>query len=391
MLKIQEYISCFDSVEEAVEWLSIKFGIETYADLDGNTLLMPGENYDIDSSIASEANYMVLDKDGNLLAKSWDIPRTVNNPLNVPCSFSTGNPGTAYEIPDGEIVVFYEDKGGLKIATRDSADDSWYYKNFEDSVFTVGNEVIAHLNRVFDDWTVPFENIHKSMCLTMMYSSEVTNNINPSEGHQVRLIGAFNRDTYEELSPRDLVAMATGMQVLGPELREYNGYRSLAKHIHSLDVHSRGLMLVSYTGGRLFLRNRIYDAIIKAEGKRDVDSITEVFGSCTNTKEMKKVSELRPRYNRVYWLMEKTRWKIEQEMKELWEVNRNKSRSDFDAAVKMHPLGKELSTVRAKDYFSIHALREIESIAENLSPIVLSSIAKTKYGSKFEEKFKRVT
>jgi len=389
MLKIQEFISCFDNTSEAYKYLRSNLNIDVSAHiLEDNgikhdvVLLKPGRRADLTDPLVREAHCLILDSDdAEVLAKAWDRPYIASMAENLPSDFNLTK-AVCEEVPDGELVVIYNIGGTWFIGTGESVDGMNYLAvGLGLSTFTYDSAVKKHLRRNSASWDSLLKNMNPLMCFVFNFVSPSANSVMPILSSKLYLTGVINLENGREVSVPGLNTMANNVGFTRPSWNEINGASSLAQRIFSMRALAPGLMLRDRNNHRVFIPNPIHKAVkcAKEAGDRILPThIVKILQACRDRADVMTVATAYDSYAPMLEMLYRVRKDLIEELIMLWSVARHKvSAADFAAEVEHHPLKHLLFMCRNDE------LVDLKSEVNALKPIKLTRIAKNKWEKEY--------
>jgi hypothetical protein len=385
MLKIQEFINCFDSVQEAGIYLNRELGIDMIArplnDDKALYLFKAGQHSDMKNPLVRETNCLVLDSEGKLCAKAWDHPFVAHKPNEIPSEFGFGRDNSGCELSDGTIVVAYNVDDEWYIGTANDPEAQDHFPGFSLPGFTFEHEVKALLNRrAKGKWTDFFKGVAKDLCLVFNYVNPYIDTVMPQTAQSLYFMGAIDKLTGTEVPTSTADSLATMIGFTVPNKFNTNGFASLTPRLQSMRALSPGLMLKDNNDQRLVIVNPIYKAVKSAKdaGERcQPVHIAKIIQICRDKGDMVAVKSAYKGYTNMLELMWAVRIKLWEELKELWGSAHGKELKEFAGIVQHHPLNYLLFLFRNK---------EINSVLEGLDgikPYKLVHCTKRKYEKEF--------
>lgn len=391
MLKIQEFISCFDEINEANTYLMAHLSIESSARLiendEGNiykvTLYTPAKNADMANPLVKEAHCLVLDEYGDLLAKAWDHLETPKGAKKFPTDFIFDHSTTIEHIPEGDTVVVYNVEGRWIIATEN---DAAGIEEFPDGAFcglTYATYVKRWLAGRFAKWNKPFLNTNPFMCFTFIYSGPSYKHITPVDAEpELYLMGVMNIETGREFEYSMVDVLANKMNFDRPKRNEINGLSSLIRQERAMDVTTPGLMLRDKHGRRAIVVNPVYDALKNAKAAGDKvhpTHIAKILQTCRDKAKMEDIAKVYEDYKSMLLLMSRVKDSLLQELLDLWNMARTKKdMKSFTDIVRHHPLNYIM--YKLKDGRITAIREEIDSI----NPSRLTELVRERCEKEFE-------
>lgn len=393
MLKIQEFIDCFDAVEEAAVYLKRNLRIDTtihsledeQEKLGPFTLFKPGHSANLSNALVREANCLILDDDNEILAKAWNYPEVVKSPSQgFPENFNLGKDTIGYEVPDGDIVVIYNVDGEWIIGTADHPLGDNYIAGMDLPGFTYAQEIKRLLTgRYHSGWSAPFKTTNPMLCFICYYVSPYLNKIMPLLTHELHLMSVINLETGHELSPGMVDGIAANIDLPRPSWSEVNGMTSLSNRLYNnMRTLSPGFMLVDKNDQHVFIPNPIYTAVKSAKdvGRRVRPThIASILQATRDKRDITSVSASFENFEPMLRLLFDEREELWKELVRLWNsAHAEKSTKDFAEIIHHHPLNYLLFMYRD------NRISNLRTQIAKLKPIKLISIIKNKRPKEFE-------
>jgi len=372
MLKIQEFLECFDNVVEASRYLKKNLRIETRPHLiDGEYYVfsfIPDKKADLSNPIVKETNLLILDEDREVLAKAWNFPDVVTRPSRMPAYFSFGKENHSEEMPDGDLIVIYNIDGKWYICNRESP------IGVTNSGFSHEEETIKLLEKRFGQWDKPFKNTNPLMCFIFCLVHPDNQKIMPIKSPELYLMGVINLDNYQEISYNTVNELANKMGFARPATTEINGTNSLLNRLRRMRTLSPGLMLRDKALNRIFLPNPIYVAMQKAMVAGShimVGHVASILQACRDKADVETINVSYKKIGPMLSLLWKVKEDLWSELAMLWGVaSKTKTMIEFATKVEHHPLNHILFMCRD------NKISSIRDGLDNLKPIKLYSFAK---------------
>jgi len=391
MLKVQEFISCFDTLSEALIYLKRNLDIETVSSQLPDKLspygplmvLKPGQRADMSDPLVREANCLVIDQNGEIISKAWDHPLIVNKIEELPVDFDFTRDVFCEEIPDGELVVVYNIDGDWVISTNDSAAGLKYIGETELPAFTFENEIKTMLSRRYSGgWDTPFRNVNPMMAFVFIYVNPHLGKIMPIISQELYLMGVINLDNYYEISTNTLDNMAEKMDFTRPTCTEVHGVNSLHSRLNQMRTLSPGLMLRNGRGQRVMIPNPIYKVVKNAVDARDrvrPTHIASIMQAVRDSSDITSISAAYTKFAPMLRLLWNGREKLWEELMSLWNsAHREKNLKDFAERVQHNPLNYLLFMY--KDGRINNLIEEIEK----LKPIKIVRLIRNQQQEEYE-------
>lgn len=389
MLKIQEFIDCFEGdVELAFDCLKKKLKIDStiYTLEDKNNVhdvifLQPSLRADMTNPLVREANCLVFDDAGDVMAKSYDHPVVVDMPEKLPTDFSlTGT--ICEEVADGTVVVVYNIEGTWFVGTGSSPDAMDYLPGMSLPTFTFENEIKSLLSRRFSRWDRPFENMNPFMCFVFNYVNPYANKVMPILAPELYLTGVINLEDNTELSNGVLDSLAKRMDITRPTWTEVNGNSSLVQRLLNMRTLAPGLSLRDRSDNRVFIANPIYKAVKCAKEAGDKvrpTHIAKILQVCRDKADVMAIVAAYDGFGPLLDLLWKVKEELYGELVLLWNTAHHKKNvRDFVDIVQHHPLSHILFMYKNKTTTSIR------DELDDLKPIKLTRLAENKWEKEYD-------
>jgi len=346
-LKIQEFINCFNNTSEGYVFLKRNLNIDCVTNFDDPEhpifLLKPGQRADMTNPLVREAHCLMLDSEGDIMAKSWDHPVIVDKADELPRYFSlTGS--ICEEVPDGETIVIYNIEGKWCIGTTDSVDGDVYLPGMTLPGFTFEHEVKKLLVRRLNtgNWRGSFSTVNPFLCFTFKFVSPYADRVMPIVMPELYMTGIVNLETGEEMSVDMVEHMANKMSLPRPNRSEINGNTSLTNRLLNMRALAPGLMLRDKNDHRIFIPNPIYKAVKHAKEAGDrIKPIhaAKILQACRDRADITTITTVYGNLKPMLELLHSERNTLLTELIMLWNAAmREKSLKDFATLVQHHPL-----------------------------------------------------
>jgi len=389
MLKIQEFINCFDTIEEANKYLkqNLNIGSETTTVYEMNNSYQtiaykPLPRAELTNPLVKETHCLLLDGEGDIMSKAWNHPVIVENREEFPKEFVFGNYNTAEEIPDGGIVVIYNIEGKWLIGSPNSTFGGDFPPGLSLPSFSYSRLVKHHLSARHERWDEPFNKINPMLCFVFSYVCEFAKTIMPIRKSQMYLMAVINLENGNELSYGLVKSLADGLKVETPAISAVKDIPSLSKQLNTMRTLCPGLMLRDTRDTRVMVVNPIYtcmkNAIDAADRVKPIH-IAKLLTVIRDRRDMESITSAYPDVKNMLNLFWNTRVELWQELLALWKLAKP-VRDDMHAFAKTiqhHPLNYILFKV--KD-LSVSILDEVE----NLKPTRLEKLTRERHEKRFD-------
>jgi hypothetical protein len=325
MLKIQQYLDCFDSIKDGNMYLRTNLNIEAecqtikaFGDEPATVVYLYNCNRkaNIDNTIVKEAHGLILHTDGDLISKMIDFPIEVESP-----SLFSSAGHKFFEIPDGEFVSVYNLEGNWHVSTVDSVNGSNYLKT--DANLAQGFWETVGKNK--------FKTTSPDLIYVFIFVSKYNKKLLPYSGQTAYLVAVIDRTTGEELPINTVRNIAKKI-----------GFTSIAE-TNSFHTLSPGLFILNEDGKRFYFRNKIYTAVKNAldAGERVTPThMAKIIHAARHDRDVDVISMNYRRYEFMLDLMLIARDRTRKELYHLWnnmseEVKLNNKK--FAETVCKHP------------------------------------------------------
>jgi hypothetical protein len=394
MSKIQEYISFFDNINEGREWLWKKAAVGSVVAKNDEVLFGPTAGANPDNPLVREANLLVLSGRNELLARSWSTPDTIDSCINIPEAFTIGRPGTAFTVPAGTYLVVYRNGDDICITNGKHPNIMNHHKvlgngriifPIEMDPYNRASGLLNFCTEVHGRWQAPFESMSRNLCFTIVVNKNKPS-VQDKDAISATLVGVVNTLSQRDLEAETVKACAITMQLNPPDVKKYTGgYRSVRKLIHLAPVMSCGVMLMADTGERLFLRNRMYSALVRAKADMSPTNLLDVLYNCRSSSDMEEISTINSAYSAAVGVIDRLRRLITSELASMWITYKHYDNDQFQKAVSNHPIGAELVVLRNTHGKDIDVSKEVADIASKIPGSVLAVMARSRYMPVFEQ------
>jgi len=382
MLKIQEFINCFDDINEANKYLKQNLNIESVLHMDEQVILYrAGLHADMSNPIVRETHCLVLDVEGDVMGKAWNYPHVVNSYKELPPGFNFISSVIAEDLPDGEIIVVYNIEGKWIIGTRDHASGKKYFPGMDLPGFTFEHEVKAMLAKRFNSWDKPFENVNPMICFIFSYVNPYLKCVMPVISPQLFLMAVINLENGEELSHTAVQGQAIKMGFELPKWSEINGVTSLNFRLDSLRALCPGIMLRDKAGQRVVITNPIHEAIkdaLEAGNRVCPTHMANILNACRDKADVTAIRATYRDYGPMLELLWNCRIELWQELLTLWKTAETiENLKEFAVTIQYHPLNYILFKFRDK------LISNIKDEVEIIKPRKLVTLTKERWEREF--------
>ncbi len=388
MLRIQEFIECFDDITEACVYLKRNLAIESnmYGLQVGDEehqvfLLRAGQKADMTDPLVQEANCLILYPDGDVLARAWSWPDVVHSTMKIPVNFNLAG-SICEEVPDGKVVVIYNIEGSWVIGTDISVDGSEYLSGMELPTFTYETEIKNLLSRRSGgSWFEPFEKVNPMMCFVFNYVNPYAKRVMPILMPELYLTGVMNLESGHEVSSGMVESLANQMDFTRPFWKEVNGSGSLGTRVNNMRTLSPGLMMRDINDHRVFIPNPIYKAVKDAKDAGDrirPAHIAKILRACRDKADVGSIKAAYQDFGPMLELLWSVRGELVEELIMLWSVAKiEPTLKDFAKAVQHHPLNYLLFMVRNCE------ITDLKEEVAAIKPIKLTRIAEKRWEKEY--------
>jgi hypothetical protein len=324
-----------------------------------------------------ECHGLLLDDIGQLVAKSWNIPKVCEDLSEVPL----GKDAVAEEMPDGGSVIIYNMEGRWHIASDASVDASEYIPGMRMPGFTYANETMRFLLRNNMEWYKPFSNSNPNLCFSCIFVNKYAKTPQPSFADKLYLMAVHNLENAQELHADSVGAMAGRLRLARPRHRKIESLGDLKKMWNGRHALCPGLMVRSH-GERYFVSNKIYTAVENALEAGDLITpthIAKIYQACEDFSELLEVAKIYSGWCDMMAVLRLTKETFWKELIELWRVVKNEDdMRTFAAIVKHHELNPLLFMRKDKKITSFSG--ELNKMA----PQKLVGLARVKFEKEFK-------
>ena len=387
MTRVQEFIDCFSSIEEAVPYLKRNLGIDCkHYIIDSGTvdvwMCSVGNRAELDDPLVRESSMMVLDDHNYLLAKPWNLPFVVeNSSVGTPDGFNFGRDCIAYDVPDGTIVMIYNIDGKWMVASPNDPEGQEYLGATPLPTLTYEFETKSTLNNMFGLWTNAFRNVNPHLCFIFSFVSPYDLGVMPIQQPELTLMGVTNLETGQQLTFDNVDRLANQMGFPRVNWRAVSSSTGLHNRLMNMRALAPGLMVEDKEGERMFIPNPIYKAVQRAllSGDRaNGTHMATIVQSCRDKADKVTVSVAYECFAKMLDLLWAVRVDMWHELSTLWNCANEFDGPEFAKLIDHHPL---------KHILHLYKKGKIHSIKDELyklKPHKLAEITQMKWEKEFE-------
>jgi hypothetical protein len=377
MLKIQEFISCFGTVEEANLHLGHKLSLtitegylHNFSEKSKIFIYNKGKFSDIDNPMVREANGLILDDSYTLVSKGPDHHYEVNVMKDLPLGFKLYR-SDIEEMTTGMMITVFNYKGVWSVATKDSINDPDY---------TI--DVKRCAGKGLDSWwTAVFEK-DKNYIYIFDFISKEYDSIWPCPTFKLYLLSIIDKETGEEFDPFEVDDMARELGFARPKHKRIAGKRSMQSFMETVRIPSRGVV-ISNNGIKVKLRNPLYYSIKtadEAEDRVEPIHVAKIFLACRDSVDLLVVSNSFPKYAEFLELFDRTMKTTLRDLTTMWLAVQQfvNDSATFAKAVPAYPFSHLLFM------YKNGRIKTIKEGLDKISAHQLLNITKDKYEKEFE-------
>jgi len=368
VLKIQNYISCFEDMYHANFYLKSNLGISSELnklDLDDGEAIevfsyRADPRSDRKNSIVRETNGLVLYKDGDLLTKAY------NHPIELENINSLQNKNLKiFEVPDGKIMTIFNHEGSWKASTLTDVNGKEYMKVSLPGM-TFSDEILRDVAKLH------LKLSHPELIYVFNFVSKYNTKIMPHVNQKAYLITVIDRTTGFELKS-DVINNITNRNELDKIRHLNSGWcRTLAPGVFIIDSNKE----------RYFCNNPIYSAILNAlDAGLEVSPLhmAKIVSACRDERDIDVVGLTFKKYEFMLDLLLSEKYEVATELHSLWQKNMSlvDSPKEFADAIAHHPMSHILF------HYKDDKIKSIRSEVHNLAPEKLISMVKERQTARF--------
>ena len=375
MLNIQKYISCFDNVEQANVYLRSNFKLDVIddtilSDVDGSWynvyIYVPRPSADLADPIVQEANCLILDEDGELIAKAANIARSVASVEQLPQSIVLEN-ARVIERCEGVLLVIYNLEGEWFVGSQFSADareTPFGKKGF----LSYGSQFKTHLLNIRGqqaEWYDFFINVDPRLCFSFLFRLPKSSGLLPTVSYDIKLLDIINTADGRSLSQERVDKIAASWCISRPPYRVGRDVDSLQVAVRSMPLFRAGITIIDKNDVRIDIDNPIFNALRNAKearGRITPVHIAKIFNSCRDNVDLKQIERAFPEYKPILEITEAVTEELFGELITLWNhAKRYTDDKSFAREVMHHPLNYLLFMFRNGKINSLRdAVMELE-------------------------------
>ncbi len=387
MLKIQEFISCFGSIEEANVYLKKELSLDIKNDslynIEGENNIFiynKGRHSDIDNPLVREANALILDKSHGLLSKGPDHHyKTKDFPKDFKIYKSI-----AEEMTTGIMITIFNYRGVWVIANKNSINDVDYSIDVKK---VIGNGLDSWQNSVFCN-KMKKSVVKENYIYVFDFISKEYSNTWPCTTFKLYLLTIIDKKTGRELDPFVVDDISKSLGFVRPKHKMVVGKRSLSAFTTSIRIPSRGIIL-SNNGIRVKIPNILYYSIKHAYEAKDLIEpihMAKIFLACNDKIDLMVVSKTFPEYADFLSLFNKTTDTIWRDLIMIWTSIQRFINDPVKFAKAVPPYSLSYLLFMYKN----GKIRTFKEGIKKLSPYRLINITKGKYEKEFETNIKQL-
>jgi len=354
MLKIQEFISCFDQIKEANDHLSKELSIKVESNflysLNGKFevyIYNKGKHSDINNPLVREANSLILGKDGSLISKRPNHHYRVKKIKDLPDSFRLYK-SNVEEMTTGIMITMFNYDGVWNIADKDSVNNVDYSIDVKK---TLNNRIDGYWTSIFDDKEdtgIAF----KDQIYVFDFISSAYESIWPCTTFKLYLLTVIDKKTGIEFAPYIVDHVSKCLNFSRPKHEQITGKKSLSFFMLRTRIPNKGIML-NDGNTRVKISNALYyntKSAVEAEHNIKPIHIAKIVLSCRDKVDLMVVSNAFPEYNDFLYLFDKTIEKTWQNLVVIWNSIKefDEDPATFSKAVPIYPLSHLLFMYRNK-------------------------------------------
>lgn len=354
MLNIQEYISCFENIEQANPHLRQKLSViadkqQLISASDGTQwdsyYYRPGLHADETNPITKESNGLILDEDGDIIAKAFNMPLELDDIKGIPSEFDIED-CHLQEMTDGVRIIIYSWGGEWYVASENSVTGDELIHNTHKDVPALYNHIIQDHIAFRGDyihWSKPFADIDPKLCFVFDYVDPRNCKIAPVYSNSLVLLTIVDKETGRELPQPRSDSFCNQWDLARPKGVKVEFSKGVQDFIDNMNTFSKGAMLVDSNGMRVKINNTLYYAIRNAIQAGDVITpthVAKIVQACKDQIDLVQTAKEYPQFQHAISFMMQVRDALWEELTILW--NAAKIYKDdpkvFADMVKDHPL-----------------------------------------------------
>jgi len=301
MLAIQEFISSFDSINEAAPWLKSKLGILVKeGNLFGKPLWQCSSARGAEDLISRECDGLVMDRNAKTVCLPPLRPKLLKDIHDSRVDWSKVH---MMEREEGmRVMVFFYDES-WHICTDRSVSGNDSIKVDKNITSTIRFELITRMNRDFGNWQAVFDYPdNDNYCFIFNYNWEYSNGVAAPKKPTLTLERITDRLLEKEIESDEVSTFA---EMFGFE-------RPVSVLIHGTSLPSEkekvnrlvsplamGIEITDSTGEKYFLSNKLYNSLYVAKlASSNVlpIHILNITRNCRDSKDLEKVKRTLPKF-----------------------------------------------------------------------------------------------
>lgn len=390
MLKIQEFIKKFPTIEEANFFLKEKLYLKIKKDLLLHSDCVPDTvfiyNYDMTKTpktdpIAMEARGLILDKSNNIISMSF--PRFFNYGEDgaAKIDWESARAETKF---DGTLIVIYSHNEDWYIQTRQRPRGNGNVAQISDlTYYTAVEEVLLKKTKTKDAFKF-FRRGASTHCFVFEFISPFNRIVTPYEKTDLVLLTVIDKYCEKELSFDAVNEFALLFKFKRPSIYSVNDILEVNTYLDTLDSLDEGFVIVDKHNNRMKIKNKEYLAVAKAVNAGQ-DLTLKHFAAIALKGDADEIIVHFPKYSRMLTMFTEVISQISDELHYLWSICADlKDQKQFALVVRDHSLNGVLFAKRSKK------IDNIDDALSNIKPEKLVTIAKERLGKGLENELKQL-
>lgn len=389
MLKIQEYIKNFVTIQDANYFLSQEFDINIRKDkLEDDVVYIYnyGQNSNKMNSLSNEARGLILDSEGQVVCQT--LPRFFepNDPASPELDWDHA---TAEQKVDGTLITVYNHKNKFYIATKHHPKADINIANFP-VTYKLAIEIFLHrkasLFRPNSEWYNWFKTFKKEYCFVFEFIGPENRIVTSYKRHDLVLLTIIDKINNIECSKNIIRTFSALYGIPTPKIYPVSNSADIIDLIDTSNITDAGFIITDKKNVRQKFINPSWRILVDALKIKNEQVSPDVFAQIALENDNETIISYFPEYEKFLNLFKNVLDESKAEAEYLWfeyqDANTNK---EFAENVKHHWLSGLLFAAYNK-----HVNYPLDAI-DVIKPSTLVTETKRRFPDQYENEFKAIS